>query len=326
MMSQRSRFFLTLAVGLICLVPLTASALDTYYQDFETLLQMDPDALSNDGWVVYGNVYDPLGTWLYGYGVFPAPNDGFAFCQIDIGEGGVEQGLQQLVVFSDFNNGDHAIGNLIEANTFQEWTISAADVGKTFAFEYQAKMGNLELDSTALAFIKTLDPANGYATTNFVSQDMTTTPVDWIGYKLTLLIDEGLVGQLIQIGFSCTATNYEGAGIFYDNVLFEETEISAVPGGLTALGATLHQNYPNPFNPMTRIDFSLDRSETVNISVFDLGGRRVATLHQGELGAGEHHVVWNGKTDSGASAPAGQYWYLLKTGSAQVSRSMVLLK
>ena len=62
------------------------------------------------------------------------------------------------------------------------------------------------------------------------------------------------------------------------------------------------------------------------MSVFDLAGRRVATLHRGELGAGEHHVIWNGKTDSGAAAAAGQYRYVLKTADGQVARSMVLLK
>ena len=62
------------------------------------------------------------------------------------------------------------------------------------------------------------------------------------------------------------------------------------------------------------------------MAVFDLAGRRVATLHQGELGAGDHHVTWNGRTDSGAAAPTGLYRYVLKTATGQVSRSMILVK
>ena len=326
MMSQRSRLMLTLAVGLICLVPVAALAITPYNQDFELMDQTDPLALSNDGWVVYGNVSEADMTYVYGYGPFPAPNDGFGFCQIDIGQGGVEQGFQQLSVFSDYNNGDHAIGRWIESNTYLEQTIVAADVGKTYKFSFQAKHGNLVAPSTSLAFIKTLDPLAGYALTNFISLDTTDIPVEWSGYSISLYIDPSLEGQLFQIGFSNTATLYESAGMYYDNVLLEEDDVSSVPNGLAVLGATLRQNYPNPFNPLTRIEFALEQAEMVEISVFDLAGHRIATLHRGELGAGEHHVIWNGRTDSGVAAAAGQYRYLLKTSSGQTSRSMVLLK
>lgn len=318
---------LTLAIGLICLVPMASFAITPYSQDFEALIQADPFALGDDGWVVYGNIYNPLGEWIRGYGTYPAPNNGLAFCQITIGEGGPEQGDQQLVIFSDYENtDDHTNLNLVESNTFQEQPIGAADVGKKWTFTFDAKMGNLELNSTALAFIKTIDPLNNWNTTNFFQVDMTATPVEWTGYSLSIVIDAGLEGQLIQFGFQNVATNFEGSGIYYDNVNWDGADFSSVPNGSSVLGATLRQNYPNPFNPMTRIDFALDSSEVVDISVFDLGGRRVATLLRGKLGAGEHHVTWNGTTNSGASAPAGQYWYLLKTGHGQVSRNMVLLK
>ena len=81
---------------------------------------------------IFANVFAPGGvTYLYGYGVFPAPNSGppFAFCTIAAGEGGPAQGAQQLVVFSDYNNVDHGVGNIIESNVFQEQTIDAGDVG-----------------------------------------------------------------------------------------------------------------------------------------------------------------------------------------------------
>jgi len=320
---------MTLAIGLICLVPVASSALTAYNQDFETLNAADPFALADDTWVVYGNVYDLLNNHLYGYGTFPAPNNGLAFCQIVTGEGGAEQGAQQLVVFSDYENGDH-IGpppRWIESNTFQEQTIDAADVGQIWRFRFEAKRGNLELQSTAIAFIKTLDPSSGWATTNFVTADMTITPDNWRSYSLLIEIDASLEGQILQIGFANTATLYEGSAVYYDNIDWAfDPNVSSVPNGSTVAGATLRQNYPNPFNPMTRIDFALDKTEMVEISVFDLGGRRVASLHRGEMGAGEHHVIWDGRNDNGSSAPAGQYRYLLKTGSGQVSRSMVLLK
>lgn len=312
------------AVCLILAIPASA-ALSLYTQNFEALTQTDPAALSGDGWVVYGNVYDAGGSWIYGYGTFPAPNDGAAFCQIDVGQGGDEQGAQQLVVFSDYQNGDHAVGNLIEANVFQEWPIEASDVGDVYSFAFQAKRGNIEGTSTALAFIKTIDPASGWATTNFITADMTAIPDTWGGYELILAIDEGLVGQLLQIGFSNTTTGYLGTGIFYDNIVFQKVATTTdVPGASAA--ATLGRNYPNPFNPSTRIGFSLARDTRVDLAVFDLAGRRVATLAQGPLAAGDHRVTWDGRTDLGGSAPAGMYRYVLVTPTERTSRSMILLK
>lgn len=206
--------------ALFCLVSSAAYALMPYAQDFEGLVQSDPDALANDGWLVFGNVFDPAGNYLYGYGPFAAPNHDLAFCQIVIGEGGPAQGAQQLVVFSDYQNTDHGIGNLIESNVFQEQNIVTGDVGDTYVFAFQAKLGNIEGSSTAAAFIKTLDPGAGYVTTNFITIDMTSIPVTWSDYELALAIDPSLDGQILQFGFLNVATNYEGSGIFYDNIDF----------------------------------------------------------------------------------------------------------
>ncbi|MBD3220477.1 hypothetical protein GF314_04475 [bacterium] len=208
------------AAALVCLLPATALALLPYAEDFEDLDASNPAALGDAGWLIFANVFAPDGTYLYGYGVFPAPNDGAAFSAIVTGEGGAEQGDQQLSIFSDYNNTDHGNGNLIEANVFQEMTIEAGDVGENWVFDFQAKMGNLEGETTALAFIKTLDPNAGFAVTNFIVEDMTSIPASWSSYSLQLMIDAGLEGQILQIGFSNTATNYEGSGVFYDNIDF----------------------------------------------------------------------------------------------------------
>lgn len=313
-------------VVLIGMTPAMGSALAPYSQDFEGLALPSPGGLLGDGWLVYGNVFSPGGTYLYGYGPFPAPNDGAAFCAIAADEGGAEQGAHQLSVYSDYNNGDHAAGNLIEANVFQEQTILPADVGNVWIFEFQAKLGNLVAPSTAAAFIKTLDPGAGYAMTNFITADMTAIPTTWSGYSLSITIDSSLAGQILQFGFMNTATYYQSSGVFYDNVNFRLSTATDVPGGDAARGAMLRQNYPNPFNPSTRIDFALESAGPVELSVFDAGGRRVATLLQRNLAAGEHHAVWNGRTDGGRPAPAGQYYYLLETATTRISRGMVLVK
>jgi len=219
------------AAAVICLVPAVTLALTPYSQDFEALDQSNPSALGDDGWLAFANVFDAGGGYLYGYGPFPAPNGGEAFSAIVTDQGGPEQGLQQLSVYSDYANPDHGNGYLIEANVFQEQIVAAGDVGHTWTFDFDAKLGNLEGATTALAFIKTLDPNAGYAMTNFITVDLTNTPTTWSSYSLSIAIDDTLPDQILQVGFSNTATNYEGSGVFYDNVNFYLDDPSPVESG-----------------------------------------------------------------------------------------------
>jgi hypothetical protein len=192
-----------------------------YSQDFEGLDSTSPTALSDDGWLVFGNVFNSSGGYLYGYGPNPAPNGDEAFSNVAVGQGGTGQGAQQMNVFNDYNNADHgSTTNVIEANVFQEQNIAAADIGSTWTFSFDAALGNIADRSTALAFIKTLDPSNGYATTTFLTVDMTSIPSTWNPYSIEILITEGLSGQIMQFGFLNTASDYEPSGIFYDNVSF----------------------------------------------------------------------------------------------------------
>jgi len=213
-----------LATALIICFAATAgwADLSSYMQDFEGLVQADPAALANDGWLYFGNVFDPGGGYLYGYGPGPAPNGGPAFCAVAAGQGGASQGAQQLVVYSDYNNGDHANGNIIEANVFQEQIIGAVDVGTMWTFQFDAKLGDLVPNSTALAFIKTLDP-NTFGLSSFVTVDMTSIPATWGTYSLDLAIHAGLQGHILQIGFLNTATNYTPSGVLYDNINFGQS-------------------------------------------------------------------------------------------------------
>jgi hypothetical protein len=217
------------AAALLCLVPAARADLAAYNQDFEALVQADPQALGNDGWKVFANVFSPdHSAYYYGYGVFPAPNNSGGFSGIDFVSGGGAQGAQDMVVYSDYNNPDHGSGNQIEANVFQEQAIAATDVGGTWVFQFDAKKGNLESPTTALAFIKTLNPAAGYATTNFLTLDTTNLAGDWATYTISITIDPALAGQLLQFGFNSTGSNYKGSGVFYDNVKFrKDTSVEA---------------------------------------------------------------------------------------------------
>ena len=87
----------------------------------------------------------------------------------------------------------------------------------------------------------------------------------------------------------------------------------------------LLQNYPNPFNPVTRIRYVLSRAATVELSVYDLMGRKVGLLAQGLKQAGTHEVTFN----AGALA-SGIYFYKLLVPDGQspreITRKMFLVK
>ncbi len=83
----------------------------------------------------------------------------------------------------------------------------------------------------------------------------------------------------------------------------------------------LYQNYPNPFNPTTKIRFSLKRFSEVKLTVYDLLGRKIAILVDGNLSAGMHSVNFNASKLS-----SGVYLYRLKTNDYSQLRKMILLK
>ena len=94
----------------------------------------------------------------------------------------------------------------------------------------------------------------------------------------------------------------------------------------TATILQLEQNAPNPFNPSTSISFVLPGDSGVRVEVFDVGGRRVRTLLDGNMIQGRHSVRWDGTNERGTQVASGTYFYRLKAGKRTITRKMLLLK
>ena len=90
-------------------------------------------------------------------------------------------------------------------------------------------------------------------------------------------------------------------------------------------GFGLGQNYPNPFNPGTVIPYELAAAGYVRLEVFNLLGQRVATLVDGELGAGSYAAQWDARDALGQGVAAGVYVYRLMAGGGVATRRMVLV-
>jgi hypothetical protein len=83
----------------------------------------------------------------------------------------------------------------------------------------------------------------------------------------------------------------------------------------------LSQNYPNPFNPTTKIVFTLSNRTEVRLEVFDVLGRKVATLVDGVQEAGRHLIDFDG-----SALNSGVYFYRLKAGAEVQTKRMILVK
>ena len=97
--------------------------------------------------------------------------------------------------------------------------------------------------------------------------------------------------------------------------------------GISPYSYSLLDNYPNPFNPKTQIRFSIGRRENVKLIVYDMMGRQINTLIDGEsFNSGYHVVNWRGIDDKGNKVPSGVYVYRIKAGDYIADKKMLLLK
>ena len=102
--------------------------------------------------------------------------------------------------------------------------------------------------------------------------------------------------------------------------------IDAVGDETAPARVVLQQNHPNPFNPATTIRFELPSNQPVQLSVYSVDGRHVATLLQERMPAGVHAVTWSGRDDRGRSVASGTYFYRLQTRDWQQTRRMTLVR
>ena len=93
-------------------------------------------------------------------------------------------------------------------------------------------------------------------------------------------------------------------------------DINTIPNELVLLPA-----FPNPFNPTTNISFILPKQNHVNLSVFDIRGRKIKDLYIGSLESGTHNIEFNGSVLS-----SGVYFIQLEANNTVKMQKIVLIK
>jgi hypothetical protein len=104
--------------------------------------------------------------------------------------------------------------------------------------------------------------------------------------------------------------------LYHETITGIRSDNNSMPQGFLLL-----QNYPNPFNPSTVISYQLSVDSKVSLKVYNVLGKEVTTLVDGEQRAGEHSVNFNAN-----NLTNGVYFYQLNAGNFTQTKKMVLLK
>jgi M6 family metalloprotease-like protein len=120
-----------------------------------------------------------------------------------------------------------------------------------------------------------------------------------------------------------TAYDYALIVVLGDNSELRSPVVHATAKRLTL---ALYQNQPNPFNPSTQIQFVLPEASRVRLAVYDVQGRLVTTLVDGDRPSGLNEVRWNGRSARDEPVATGVYFYRLEAGKRVLTRKLLLLK
>jgi hypothetical protein len=88
----------------------------------------------------------------------------------------------------------------------------------------------------------------------------------------------------------------------------------------------LSQNYPNPFNPVTHFTVDLPRATEVEVAVYDVLGRKIASLLNGNQAAGQYMLEWNGRDGNGVVVPTGMYFLRMSSDEFNAARKIMMMK
>jgi hypothetical protein len=200
---------------------------------------------------------------------------------------------------------------------------------------------NLELSFVALT--DTLFPnefSNNYLEMTYSGTDPLTYQFDYEVDWVTVLGGDGSLvngeSQFITFNFNSL---FMSPGFYEGNVYLNSNmgsiliylqmailEPLGIGDGTIPMKFSVSANYPNPFNPSTRFTISIPDRSNVSTSVFDLKGRRIATLLNSELDTGVYDLTWQGKNDIGSQVSAGIYILRVDAGKYNHNQKMIYIK
>ncbi len=178
----------------------------------------------------------------------------------------------------------------------------------------------LDIPTTAALRWGTAPAAASYRVQLALAANFTPTLVDTAGIVDTSFTPGALQNYKIYF-WRVKATNTFGTSDWSIAYRFRTVQATGVEEEEFPSTYSLAQNYPNPFNPVTTIRFTVPRSGLVRVAVFDLLGREVASLVDGELPAGAYAVQWDA-----SGVASGMYLCRMQAGDFVRINRMLLLR
>jgi flagellar hook assembly protein FlgD len=170
------------------------------------------------------------------------------------------------------------------------------------------------------------------STTNLTNDFMVASNIQDGKVSIAMANGEAILhgGQILMIEAEILQSS-ENITITVDKIQLNDKSImktTSVGNGQAEIPQTfaLMQNYPNPFNPSTTIEYQLPVNGFVELKVYDIAGREVATLVSEMKNAGTHRIAWNAVDDRGTKVSSGVYFYRISAGQFNQIKKMVLLK
>jgi len=265
--------------------------------------------------------------------------NGYAMVE-DVGDAAYS-GTHALVVREEDTDGDemvyYSVPYALEADNWYEFSVMVKmDTLSPVADTLYAAMttGDYMADRAAVNFFfHAGDIENDWSLTGgdqFIYFDATKDSTGWVQYRGIALAPSDANGASMRARFN----NDVVGEVWYDDFQIRKLTLNEVSapelpniGGGEALPqrAYLNQNYPNPFNASTLIGFTVPETGHVKLEVFDVLGRKIATLVDENLTAGQHMV--NFSIDSrDLDLSTGMYFYRLSTPKGVEMKKMLFLK
>jgi hypothetical protein len=326
---------------------------------FEFPLLVNDDGTTTDQWMSDVSVDDAGRVWVYWYDSRndPASNLMTEFYGAVSTDGGAtfspnfkisNQNFNPYSIFE--NQGDHYyIGDYTgisgrtmtfpvysgQNNSRNDYCAYLPDYGVSF----RKASDNMTVSNTSVNYVR-IPMMGNYSGTVTYSAVVTPTPgtgsitMTWSPSNVKVL-----TGTPDSLKLSATTSSNCSYGTYTVTVTGVETGgprthtrtytliVGSTPSGInnntqTAYQYNLYQNYPNPFNPSTSIEFFLPKQSLVNLKVYDIVGKEIATLVDNDMRkAGLHQVGFNGSNLS-----SGIYYYKITAGEFTDIKKMMLIK
>ncbi len=143
-------------------------------------------------------------------------------------------------------------------------------------------------------------------------------PINHVNFQQIINADITGNGRLDLIARNENWHSNAGVIYWFENI---DERSAPLPDEVLPTEFSLTGAFPNPFNAVTRLTYGLPAAGKINLSIYDINGREIATLFSGDQAAGMHSISWNAE-----GVPSGVYFCRLSTATQSHSQKVVLVR